>query len=395
MVTPTPIPDYLVIVPTLTPENIVTAQALEELATAQVLTTGTPTPVPTNAVTATPTPTETPTPTPTTPNYVIITSTPTPETIFAAATQAVAATALAQSIGTPTPLPLHWVTPIVVTETPTPINEATVQAIADLATAIAITTGTPTPTPPNVLVATSTPVYETIPWILTPTTVPPTPITPESIPPELLGKVLFLSDREGEEIVYVIDPGTGVLGRYTDDWPYRLARERDMFSADTIYRAYTKKLLWTNEQNEAGDRTASEEVAIHYYDYKYKQEKIVTRMGVGIVYEPAWSPVGNEIAFVANESQNDEIWVIDYDGTNVRQLTRNTWECDKSPSWSPDGEQIVFASNRTGNLQLWVMNADGSDQRLLLGWDNWTPYNDWAPVWVKYLDPAPPEDKQR
>jgi hypothetical protein len=24
-----------------------------------------------------------------------------------------------------------------------------------------------------------------------------------------------------------------------------------------------------------------------------------------------------------------------------------------------------------------------------MGWDNWTPYNDWGPVWVKYLDPAP------
>ncbi|MFQ5577259.1 MAG: TolB family protein, partial [Anaerolineae bacterium] len=68
---------------------------------------------------------------------------------------------------------------------------------------------------------------------------------------------------------------------------------------------------------------------------------------------------------------------------------------DKSPSWSPDGTQIVFASNRTGNEQLWLMNADGSDQRLLMGWDNWTPYNDSGPVWVKYLDPAPSQGQER
>jgi TolB protein len=131
------------------------------------------------------------------------------------------------------------------------------------------------------------------------------------------------------------------------------------------------------------------ELAIHFYDYKYQQEQIVTQMGTGIVYDPEWSPVGHEIAFVATETGNDEIWVINHDGTQPRQLTYNEWEWDKSPSWSPDGSQIVFASNRTGNNQLWVMNADGSDQRLLMGWDNWTPYNDSAPVWVKYSDPAP------
>jgi len=219
----------------------------------------------------------------------------------------------------------------------------------------------------------------------------PTPIPPRTMPTALLGKVLFKSDREGmPDAVYVFDPATGTLGRLTDNWPYALAKARDAFSADKTFRAYTKQLLWTSEE-ENGVLRSTTELAIHYYDYQYRQEKLVTRMGVGIVYEPAWSPVGNDIAFVATESGNDEIWVIHYDGTGVRQLTRNTWEWDKSPSWSPDGAQIVFHSNRTGNDQLWVMNADGSDQRLLMGWDNWTPYNDTDPVWVKYLDPPPSE----
>jgi Tol biopolymer transport system component len=141
--------------------------------------------------------------------------------------------------------------------------------------------------------------------------------------------------------------------------------------------------------------TSTDEFAIHRYDYKYGQEDIVTRAGTGVTYDPAWSPVSNEIAYVSTETQNEEIWVINHDGTGPRQLTKNEWEWDKSPSWSPDGQQIVFASNRTGNQQLWIMNADGSDQKLLMGWDNWTPYNDWSPVWVKYLDPVPPEDEMR
>jgi len=420
MVTATPFPDFLIITPTPTPENPATAQALVLEATAIALTTGTPPPVPTNAVTATPSPTFTPTPT-----YVLITATPT------AASLSVAATQVAEAINQgriPTPLPDNWVTPIVVTSTPTPINTATAQAIALLATVDAFANGTATPTPGNVIVATSTPVFEVIPLILTAIPSTPTPI-PQAVPSVLLGKILFQSDREiqsdqpgagpgnspappgppgilpappgqpgqaGQEgvHVYVYDPQTGELGRLTDSWPYFVAQERDTYSADTVYRTYTKQLLWTNIRTEQGNMPTVE-LAIHFYDYKYKVEKIVTRMGAGIVYESVWSPVSNDIAFVATESGNDEIWVINYDGSNPRQLTRNTWEWDKSPSWSPDGSQIVFMSNRTGNQQLWIMNADGSDQHLLMGWDNWTPYNDWGPVWVKYLTPPPPQDQPR
>ncbi|PJF33617.1 MAG: hypothetical protein CUN57_01675, partial [Phototrophicales bacterium] len=70
----------------------------------------------------------------------------------------------------------------------------------------------------------------------------------------------------------------------------------------------------------------------------------------------------------------------------VEQLTRNDWAWDKHPSFSPDGEQVVFYSNRTGTNQLWVMNRDGSGQHLLMDANG---YNDFDPVWVKTLSPAP------
>ncbi len=452
MVTATPIPADLVIIPTLRPENAATAQAQAELATAIAFTTGTPTPIPTNAVTATPTPTPSPTLLPVGSDplipFVLVTSTPTPPTIFAAATISVQQTAQAQRIGTPTPIPTNWVTPIVVTASPTPVNAATAQALAELATVVAFTTGTPTPTPRNIITATPTPVYENVPYLLTPPAPPSTPTPLPSIPASLLGKILFRSDRGGDSSrqslspaeyeqrtgqtapepgtrvfltdpqtgqvaefvitpptdVYVYDPNTGELGRLTNGWPYDIAKKRDAYSADLVYWTYTKKQLWTNIEVSLGvdsdgreriQRIPTDVLSVHFYDFKYKQEGIVTRMGAGIAYDPVWSPISNQIAFVATESGNDEIWVINYEGTDPRQLTRNTWEWDKSPSWSPDGKQIVFMSNRTGNQQIWIMNADGSDQRLLLGWDKWTPYNDYDPVWVKFLNPPPPPDLPR
>jgi Tol biopolymer transport system component len=61
-----------------------------------------------------------------------------------------------------------------------------------------------------------------------------------------------------------------------------------------------------------------------------------------------------------------EIWTVNPDGSDKRQLTNNT-SSDQFPRWSPDGRQIVFVSDRSGANDAWVMNADGSNQRNLTG----------------------------
>ena len=406
MATATPLPDYLIIIPTPTAENTATTEALMAISTAEALTTGTPTPIPTNAVTATPVPTETPTPTPTLIDYVLITSTPTADSVLMAATLSAAATVQAQEIGTPTPMPVNWVTPIAVTETPTPVNEATAQALDVLATAIAFTTGTPTATPSNMVTATPTSVFEFIPLLFTPTPTPSTPFT-QTIPPSLVGKILFRSNRDGDntDYVYMFDPATGQLGRLTDSWPYQVASIRDPWSADLRFHVLTKDAIrYQNIPNSEPEIGRREDIpALYVYDKLYDVEKQLTFFGLGIAYGGVWSPTAEKIAFVSNDSADDEIWVVNGDGSQFIQLTssneaynaaeigKDTFvpEINKYPSWSPDGTQIVFTSNRTKNDQLWIMNADGSDQRLLMGWDNWTPYTDWGPVWVKYLDQPP------
>ncbi|MCB0194097.1 MAG: PD40 domain-containing protein [Anaerolineae bacterium] len=423
----TPKPYYVVITSTPTPENVVTAAAISVDMTAQAQQNGTATPLPVNwitpfAVTATPPPAnastaeashtfatavalttgEPPalvlaTPTPT---YVIVTSTPTAETIETAMAQALAITGEAARFGPATPLPENWVTPAVVTITPTPENDATVQYHR----AVALTTGTPTPMPANVQTATATPIMVATDILAVQTaTATPSP-TPQSIPSALLGKVIFLSDREGateEEraradrlgvepevipVPYVFDPETGEFSRLTDIWPYDVVTKREGWSPNETYETYVKQLLWTNTDNKP-----TEVFAVHYYDYEYNVERAVTNFGSGIAYDPVWSPVSNEIALVATESGNDEIWRINHDGNDPVQLTKNSWEWDKHPTWSPDGQQIVFYSNRTGNNQIWIMNKDGSNQRLLMASN---PYNDFDPVWVKTLDPAPPLQRQ-
>jgi Tol biopolymer transport system component len=82
------------------------------------------------------------------------------------------------------------------------------------------------------------------------------------------------------------------------------------------------------------------------------------------------------IVFSSSRDGDFEIYVMDDEGRNVRQLTRNAAEGaneadDSSPSWSPDRRGIVFASTRdhqgdgADSQEIYVMQADGSGQTRL------------------------------
>ncbi|SEN12974.1 TolB family protein [Lihuaxuella thermophila] len=83
---------------------------------------------------------------------------------------------------------------------------------------------------------------------------------------------------------------------------------------------------------------------------------------------PRWSPDGTKIVFSRSDGN---IYVIDANGKNLTNLT-NTDETviNSEPDWSPDGSKIVFHSNRTGQSHIFVMNADGSNVKQLTGKKN-------------------------
>ena len=103
---------------------------------------------------------------------------------------------------------------------------------------------------------------------------------------------------------------------------------------------------------------------------------------------PSWSPDGTRIAFQSDRdndrSHNIEIYVVDADGSNLQRITNNLI-ADENPAWSPDGERIVFSSAREGHVvhnldityEIYVMDADGGNQQRLTENRN----NDRDPVW--------------
>lgn len=86
--------------------------------------------------------------------------------------------------------------------------------------------------------------------------------------------------------------------------------------------------------------------------------------------DPAWSPDGQQIAFTSgNNSEGYNIFVINADGTNMRQLTQHGGVWDH-PVWSPDGTRVAFhaQSYDLGTIpshRIGIVGVDGSDLTLV------------------------------
>lgn len=111
---------------------------------------------------------------------------------------------------------------------------------------------------------------------------------------------------------------------------------------------------------------------------------------------PSWSPDGNYLAIASDREStgNLEIFVINYQGeiTPADDFGRTPFdgECQLTnssgdnfmPAWSPDSRQIAFISTRDRDNDLYIMNADGSNERLLSVSDNSVDWQERSPAWA-------------
>lgn len=78
--------------------------------------------------------------------------------------------------------------------------------------------------------------------------------------------------------------------------------------------------------------------------------------------EPAWSPDGEYLLFsrTLEAGGTPDLWVVGSDLQDPRNLTDSPGYTDAKGAWSPDGSQILFESNRDGDVDLYVINFDGT-----------------------------------
>ncbi len=86
--------------------------------------------------------------------------------------------------------------------------------------------------------------------------------------------------------------------------------------------------------------------------------------GMAWEMQPRFSPDGSQIAFTSDRAGGDNIWVMDVDGENKTQVTKETFRLLNNPTWSPDGQFIAarkhFTTSRSlGVGEIWLYHTSG------------------------------------
>ena len=98
----------------------------------------------------------------------------------------------------------------------------------------------------------------------------------------------------------------------------------------------------------------------------------------GPAYEtqPKWSPDGTKIAFTSDRDGLENIWVVDADGSNPRQITKEKERQVMDPVWTPDGEYVIarkhYRNTRSlGAGEMWMWHIGGGSGLQLTDRRNW------------------------
>ncbi len=83
------------------------------------------------------------------------------------------------------------------------------------------------------------------------------------------------------------------------------------------------------------------------------------------IISPAWSPDGNQLAYVSFESRKPVVYVHSV-STGKRRLIANFKGSNSAPAWSPDGSTLALTLSRDGGSQLFLLSASGGEPRRLI-----------------------------
>ncbi|MHB8279116.1 MAG: DPP IV N-terminal domain-containing protein [Candidatus Humimicrobiaceae bacterium] len=185
-------------------------------------------------------------------------------------------------------------------------------------------------------------------------------------------KLVFASTRDSDySEIYLMDvDGTDVArltkNEVSDDDPY--------FSPDG------SKIFYTSVAAEEENQTGPPKSSIYRINIDGSNQVIVKDDPNGNYsdYDPIISPDGLKLLFSSPRTYDDEIYIMDIEGSLPTNLT-NTEGWDGRPSFSPDGSKIVFSSGRKGNgetADIYIMNSDGTDVKRLTNSLTWNtdPY---------------------
>ena len=191
-----------------------------------------------------------------------------------------------------------------------------------------------------------------------------TPREETAAPDELAAsRIAFLSDRTGDCDVHLVNADGSGEEPLTDNAAIDL---RPDWSPTGQHLAFASK--------QDGD------FDIYIVDVATGQQRAVLDTETD-EKGPTWSPDGQQLAFSSTRDGAEEIWAIAaIGGAEPVQLT-DVNRKSVSPDWSPDNDAVAFASNADGDFDIYVMDRDGSDVRNLTGELFETRSDEFDPSW--------------
>lgn len=141
------------------------------------------------------------------------------------------------------------------------------------------------------------------------------------------------------------------------------AQRAPVFSPDGQQIAFESKA--PAQETESGPGTTENNATLEIYviDIDGTNKKQLTHNDVDDGH-PTWAPNGKQIVFTAMVNDVYQIFSINARGGTVKQLTVEG-ASHYHPTFSPDGNRIIYVSNAHNHYTLWMMNADGTNKTQL------------------------------
>ena len=88
--------------------------------------------------------------------------------------------------------------------------------------------------------------------------------------------------------------------------------------------------------------------------------------GIAWEMQPRFSPDGKKIAFTSDRAGGDNIWIMNADGSDKQQVTKEKFHLLNNATWSPDGQYLAarkhFTTQRSlGVGEIWLYHVSGGD----------------------------------
>lgn len=115
----------------------------------------------------------------------------------------------------------------------------------------------------------------------------------------------------------------------------------------------------------SSDRAARRGVGLYQLRLDDPSTMIPVLADTSTILHAAFSPDRTRIAMSSNRAGSFDIWVMDADGRNLRQLTHDSTASESEPAWLPDGSAIVYTAGAGGASQLAIVPVDSGAARVI------------------------------